>query len=179
MRKRSSRVTPAILGSLISLSLVACGEEPQEEAQVFETVAQCAASGEYTEAECTQYFNEAQAAAAEAAPRYEDVAACEEEFGPGKCQDAGSFDSGGHTIAHSFVPIAAGIMIGSAISQPLYRMYSNRSYGAYMTSRGYPVGTSTGRVRVDRGISTTRPMRSTSTVSRGGFGSMSRSSVSS
>ncbi|PKL75175.1 MAG: hypothetical protein CVV27_16715 [Candidatus Melainabacteria bacterium HGW-Melainabacteria-1] len=173
MSKRSRRVTPAIIGSVISLSLLAgCGEE-QVEAAVFETVAQCAASGEYSQAECEQYFNEAQAAHQEAAPQYANSADCESEFGAGRCAEGPelSADSGTAVRHHSYVPLAAGIMIGAAISQPLYRTYMNGRYGAFMTHGGATVANGVGRTRVSRSMAVTRPVRSTTTLSRGGFGS--------
>lgn len=191
MRKRSSRVTPAILGSIMSLAiLTSCGEEeePQVDASLFETVAQCASSGEYTQADCEKYFNEAKAAHVEAAPKYGNQADCEAEFGPGKCEqgpelsaDASASGSDGSSTAvrhHSYVPLAAGILVGAAVAQPLYRMYQNKAYGSYMTSSGSTVGSSIGKTRVYSSVATTRPTRSTTTMSRGGFGSMSRSASS-
>ena len=87
MLKRSRRVTPAILGSVVSLALLtACGDDDEVDANVFETVEQCVASGQYTQAECQQYFTEAQTADAQAAPEYANQADCENEFGAGRCQ---------------------------------------------------------------------------------------------
>ncbi|HEY9842828.1 MAG TPA: DUF1190 domain-containing protein, partial [Candidatus Obscuribacterales bacterium] len=173
MQKRSRRVTPAIIGSMISLTLLTgCGEE-EVDANVFETVEQCAASGEYTPQECQQYFQEAQAAQAEAAPKYENRADCEAEFGPGRCNDGPEMAVEGHsTMVHSYVPLAAGIMIGAAISQPLYRTFHNNSYGSFTTANGMTVSNAPGRTRIVRSVAASRPTRTTTTMRRGGFGAM-------
>ncbi len=164
--------------SLMSVTLLtSCGEEEQVDANLFETVAQCASSGEYTQAECEQYFNEAKAAHQASAPQYTNQTECEEEFGPGKCEQGPEISSDGSSTVrhHSFIPVATGVLVGAAIAQPLYRMYQNRAYGSYMTAGGHSVGSSIGKTRVYSSVATTRPSRTTRTMSRGGFGSMSRS----
>lgn len=183
MSKRSRRVTPAILGSVISLALIAgCGEDdPQVDAAVFETVEQCVQSGEYPKEECETYFQQAMAAQADTAPKYDSQADCESEFGAGKCNEgpeiSGSSDSSGH-VHHSYVPMAAGFLIGAAVSQPLYRTYQGGKYGAFATSSGTLVGSATGRTRLYSSVVSSRPARTTTTMKRGGFGSMSRSAAS-
>lgn len=171
--KRSKKVTPAILGSIMSLALLtACGDDDTD-ANVFETVEQCAASGEYTQAECQQYFDEAKAADAQAAPQYTNQTDCEEEFGPGRCGEGPEIDVVHHY--HSYFPLRAAILIGAHHAQPLYRPYSNHSFGAFTTYNGMTVSSSTGRTRFSSSVLSSRPSRSTGTLSRGGFGSMSRS----
>lgn len=191
MLKRSRRVTPAIIGSVMSLSLMTgCGEK-QEDASVVESIEQCVAIGQYNQVQCQELYAKAQAEHKDVAPKFENKADCEAEFGVGKCEDengnsgetAASNEHSGHTtVAHhhsSFMPMMAGIMIGQAISQPMYRTYSGGSYGPFMTNRGMVVTSTTGRQKVGRSLVTSRPTRTTSTLKRGGFGSMSRSSMSS
>ncbi len=185
MLKRSRRVTPAILGSMMALSLMtACGE-PEEEASVFENIEQCVADGQMTQTECQQMYQQAKAQHQDVAPKFDSKADCEAEFGVGQCEPQGGASgetSSQTTVVHhhsSFMPIMAGIMIGNALSQPLYRPYSGGSYGAFMTNRGMPVSTMVGRQRISRSIVTSRPTRTTTTLRRGGFGAMSRMSISS
>lgn len=179
MSKRSRRVTPAILGSIMSLALLAgCGED-ETDANVFETVEQCAQSGEYTKEECDTYFKEAMAAHQQSSPKYQSQADCEAEFGEGRCNQGPEISvDGSDGVAHhshSYVPLAAGFLVGAAIAQPLYRTYQNRSYGSFTTYNGVSVGSSTGRTRLYSSVVTTRPTRTSTTMRRGGFGSMSRS----
>lgn len=184
MSKRSRRVTPAILGSVISLALIAgCGEDdPQVDAAVFETVEQCVQSGEYPKEECETYFQQAMADQAATAPKYESQADCEAEFGAGKCNQGPEISGGDGAdsthVRHSYVPMAAGFLIGAAISQPLYRTYQGGKYGAFATSGGTMVGSKTGRTRLYSSVVSSRPSRTTTTMKRGGFGSMSRSAAS-
>ena len=112
MLKRSQRVTPAILGSMVSLAvLTACGNDDVD-ANVFETVEQCAASGQYTQAECQQYFDEAKAADAASSPAYANQADCEDEFGSGRCAQGPETDVVHHY--HSYHPISTAILIGAS-----------------------------------------------------------------
>jgi uncharacterized protein YgiB involved in biofilm formation len=196
MFKRSQRVTPAIIGSVMSLTLLtACGEK-QEDASVFENIEQCVQDGQYNQVQCQELYAKAQAEHKDVAPKFENKADCEAEFGVGRCEnEAGNNgsaevasgdiggDTGGHTtVVHhhsSFMPMMAGIMIGRAISQPMYRPYHGGTYGAFMTNRGMPVSSTVGRQKIARSIVTSRPTRSTTTLKRGGFGAMSRSSISS
>jgi len=193
MLKRSRRVTPAIIGSVMSLTLMtACGEK-KEDASVFESIEQCVQTGQYNQVQCQQLYEQAKVEHKDVAPKFDSLADCEAEFGVGRCEEPGggevaSADTGGgsdlsHTTVvhhhHSFMPMMAGIMIGQSMSQPLYRPYTNGSYGAFMTNRGMPVATTVGRQKISRSIVTSRPTRSTTTLRRGGFGAMSRSSISS
>lgn len=176
MLKRSQRVTPAILGSMVSLAvLTACGNDDVD-ANVFETVEQCAASGQYTQAECQQYFDEAKAADAASSPAYANQADCEDEFGSGRCAQGPETDVVHHY--HSYHPISTAILIGASRAMPLYRPYVNRSYGAYTTANGFHVSNSVGRTRFSSSVLSSRPSRSTTTLSRGGFGRMSRAASS-
>ncbi|MBF2053710.1 MAG: DUF1190 domain-containing protein [Candidatus Sericytochromatia bacterium] len=185
MLKRSRRVTPAILGSMMSLAALTACADATEEAAVFETMDQCINAG-YSEPECKEGFAQAEADHQAVAPRFDSEADCEAEFGSGACESPDEYttdtstgsDSHGQ-VRHSYMPMMAGVMIGSALSQPLYRTYQNGAYGAYMTNRGMPVATKPGRQRISREVARTRPTRTTTTLKRGGFGSMSRSSVAS
>ena len=86
------------------------------------------------------------------------------------------FSSNGTTVHHhSYVPLAAGVLIGAAVSQPLYRTFSGGRYGSFTTAHGMTISNGTGRTRIVRSVAATRPTRSTTTMRRGGFGSMSRS----
>ncbi len=192
MLKRSRRVTPAIIGSVMSLSLMTgCGEK-QEDASVVESIEQCVAIGQYNQVQCQELYAKAQAEHKDVAPKFESKADCEAEFGVGKCEDengnsgetapATSDGSGHTTVVHhhsSFMPMMAGIMIGQSLSQPMYRTYAGGSAGPFMTNKGMVVSNTTGRQKISRSVVTSRPTRTTSTLKRGGFGAMSRASMSS
>lgn len=174
MLKRSRRVTPAIIGSMMSLALLtACGDDDDVDANVFETVEQCVQSGQYNQAECEAYFREAQTASAEAAPEYANQTDCEDEFGPGHCLPGRETDVVHHY--HTFHPVSTAILIGAAHAQPLYRPSTNHGYGSFTTYNGIAVGSTVGRTRFSSSVMSTRPTRSTTTLSRGGFGRMSHS----
>lgn len=192
MLKRSRRVTPAIIGSMMSLSLMTgCGEK-QEDASVVESIEQCVQIGQYNQVQCEQLYAQAQAEHKDVAPKFDSLADCEAEFGVGKCEGSGgeastgstgTSESSGHTtVVHhhsSFVPMMAGIMIGQSLSQPMYRTYAGGSYGPFMTNSGRVVSNTTGRQKISRSVVTSRPTRTTTTLKRGGFGAMSRASMSS
>lgn len=177
MLKRSLSVTPAILGSLMSLTLLTGCIDEDVDAAVYSNISQCAKGGVYTKTQCVQYSQQAQEAHRDAAPKYEKKSDCEVEFGKGKCGPGPQIEvEGFSTFQPTYIPYAAGFMIGAAASQPLYRLYQkqHKAYGPYTTSGGLAISRSQGRTMVKRSILTTPPAHTTKTTLRGGFGILSR-----
>ena len=129
-RKRARTARVVLLGTA-AFSLAACQPENQVEATVFPSVAECQAvadlpENDFTAEDCQAGFDEAQAVAAETAPRYESEALCEEQHG-GECVVEQRSD--GTSI---FLPLLAGYMLGNMLggrgmaAQPLYRTQGGR-----------------------------------------------------
>ena len=191
--KRSRRVVLTTLTAAGAAAVSGCGSSDWSEAdatgQVYSSVSECVAAGE-NRSECENAYAQAQIDDNSAAPRFESLALCEQEFGSGSCDQR--TDSGGSF----WVPLLAGFVIGSVIDDididgrrrrhyaPLYR---NRSTGTwYHGGSGYgPLSRSSGgayafsRGGFDRPVGAPRTYSRSDVASRGGFGGRSGSSGSS
>lgn len=173
--KRSRVLQVSSLMASVSFTLAACGAPPERAAVAHEgewdtraettsyaTVAECAESGTATLAECQAAHDEAAALA----PKFSDQADCEEQFGAGQCEQKAEANGGS-----VFMPILAGFLLGRMLSggqrasaSPLFRPGTNaRMPGAPLA--GNPAAKPTQEKAGD-----------SRAVSRGGFGSSSRSS---
>ncbi|MDY8110397.1 DUF1190 domain-containing protein [Fulvimarina sp. 2208YS6-2-32] len=186
MRKRKIGSHPPLLalGTIAATGLVlsGCGEEPATDA-VFNTPTECASSGVDLEI-CEAEYQQALQQHLSNAPRFDGQAACEAEYGEGRCLDAGQVaDQQGANNGGSgsfFIPFMTGYLVSSAIgnlaSYAAYRNYrSSPSYNysspIYTNRAGQTV---TSAVRDGQRIS--RPVNvNTRTVSRSGFGGRSTS----
>lgn len=158
-RSRNARL---VLMGFSPLALTAC--EGGQEALIYPSVAECAAGGVVSQAECQSAFEQSQVEAETNSPRYLSRADCIADFGEAQCGPA----------PHSqgfFMPFMTGFLIARALdgsggyrSQPLYRPRS----GEWTTNGGYTVGRNTGKVIVDPAAA--KPQRAI-TQSRSGFGS--------
>lgn len=152
--KRSRRIATLAAGGATLLVLTACGEEPQ----VFSGVEQCAMeTGDRRQ--CEIDFAAAEQAHAETAPKFEQQASCEEQYGVGNCVPAGQQAGMGGGF---FMPMMMGYMMGrmfSGVSQPVY--YDR---GGYAYTRGKPAPAGLGLPSRAPGAATPAGMR------RGGFG---------
>ncbi len=155
-RKRSGRVvltTMAALGGGAMLS--GCGEAeastqtPQlqvadkgEKVEVFENVFTCAKVTGKTREECADMREQAVAAAAEEAPRFEALADCEEQYGQGKCMEAGepAANTASNESQHRshFSPFIAAFIWSKSSSRPA-PVFSAPG-GGYQTGRGVRLG---------------------------------------
>jgi len=183
MTKRfTGRARPILaLGTIAAggLALSACGDAPAQDA-VYASPAQCIEAG--VEADiCNAEYQEALQAHLRDAPRFDGQAACEAEYGAGRCLEtpaAGTQTSGGGGF---FVPFMTGYLVSSAISN----LTNYGAYSSYRNSGGYRPGP----IYTDRSGASYRsepatvgqPARqrpvnvNTRTVSRQGFGGMSSS----
>lgn len=185
--KRSQRVVLTTLTAAGVVAVQACGsadwsEEPSVETMPFASVAECTAAGQVPASECQTAYSQALANHEQAAPRFESQSLCEEEFGAGQCQPR----LAGNTSF--WMPVLAGFMVGRMLDRDdrhHYRyggLYRSRRYNTWYT--GGPNGGAlhntgsgwrAGASAFDRPVSSP-PVRSrSSTASRGGFGSRSRS----
>ncbi|MEN2978756.1 DUF1190 domain-containing protein [Tistrella bauzanensis] len=110
---RRSRAVTTLLLAGTAFTLAACGED-KEEVKLYGTAQAC--SAELTPADCAAAEAEALAAHAETAPRFEDIAACEADFGEGGCQPVPAEQQQQQQQASSggsmFMPALAGFMMG-------------------------------------------------------------------
>lgn len=187
MRTRSRTVALTILGAA-AFTVAGCRDE-QVEAQAFPDLASCQAAagdgGLVTADQCAQAFSEAEALHAEAAPRYESLAVCEEQHGAGNCgsEDQQVSQGGSGSI---FMPLLAGYLIGSmlgragggmAASQPMYRT----AQGGFTNAAGTTnFGSNAGRASMSQqnfarpaATAGQAPMTRATAASRGGFGGAS------
>ena len=154
---------------LTAATSVACTKE--EEVKIVATVEECVERGNLSQKECETAYMKAVAEAERTGPRYGSRSSCESEFGYSRCRRG----SGG-----MFMPMMAGFMIGRMMGgrgmyNPVYQYsgYNSRLNGQYMTAGGSAIGRpGQSSYKVDS-ASMKRQPRSTRTVSRGGFGSVS------
>ncbi len=184
--KRSRSLRLVLMGSA-ALALSACDD--QKDAQVFETVGQCMDLG-HTQQECDTAINQARQAQLDTAPRYATKADCEAEFG--KCEEGPKVadkvdapkdpNAPQQSYAHSegggfFMPLITGYMMGRLLGGGMYGfapmpLYRPMGASGYWTGGGTRVATSPGNIVVAQ--STLNEARTTSTLSRGGFGARAR-----
>lgn len=188
-RKRSHAVGLTAMGAMTMLSACDSGPSDEElsrqmfgaptEVAMFNSAAECTATGEYKPDQCKEAEQLAWNDSKSAAPRFESQSDCENQFG--RCQ-SGSSGGGGY-----FMPMMTGFMIANALNSggpryaPLYRdQRDNRHYtgsGAWLS----PAGGSSNRYKVgERGFgkATTAPKIQTRSAvrSRGGFGTRASTS---
>lgn len=174
-------VRPVAAGIAVTF-LTACGEDPME-ANLYQSVAQCASDNPNYVSECSFAYQEAVEEAERIAPRFSNEYDCEYEFGDNNCQYIenrnGSF----------FMPFMAGFMLSRFLnndididlkkkkkkryySQPLFTSYSRRSHlrNQWFTSDGKSYGGLHKRsAKVYQSSFKPKPSAS-KTLSRGGFG---------
>lgn len=110
LRKRSAYVGFSAIG--LSAALAGCGPERAPDAKdmdVYKTMAECRA--ERSQQECDAGWTAAQDEHRRDAPKFADKAACEQQWGEGKCEEGRS--QGGGSF---FMPALMGFMMGRALS---------------------------------------------------------------
>ena len=178
-RRLSSRGRHRLaLGSIAaaSLTLAACDSGPDGD-YAFTSLAECGQAG-FDRTVCEAEYNEALQQHASSAPRFDDQAICEAEFGDGRCtvyQPPGSQQS-------FFIPFLTGYLVSSALRNVTgfggYRTYRDRNAG-YAPAPIYR-NRSGQNVTVSRDTPDARPQTrplnaNTRTAARGGFGGRSAS----
>jgi uncharacterized protein YgiB involved in biofilm formation len=188
-RKRSAAAGLSAAGAAAMLS--ACDPAPDleqvsrerygapTEVAAFTGVAECVASGTFTEDQCNEAQRDAWTNDEAQAPRFEDRQTCEEQFGDNACQPR---TTGGQSF---FTPLLTGFMIGQLMDggRSRYRysgLYRNNREGIYYHpsgawlynggrgGRGY--GYQMGSRALATPVTTQRIQTRSSVVSRGGFG---------
>ena len=177
-RSKNVKLTLMVAGSALALS--SCGEEPRHEAESYASVAACKAADKFPDSQCEEDFSKALATHEKSAPRYNQRALCEQEFGIGNCESRRSGSSLGF-----WSPFMIGYMTANILDSRRSYYHSTPYYrtarGRHLTWDGSPISTTRGADgKIHRTISTkvvkatpkaARVMTRTSVVSRGGFGS--------
>lgn len=180
---RSRNVRLALLGAT-AFGVAGC--VPEDVAtQVFPTVAECRAAaqdltGAFSAQDCDEAFALAEVAHSETAPRYDELALCEEQHG-GECTvDPAAASSGGGGGA--FMPLMMGYMMGSMMNngratmaaQPLYRTasgtYSTPSGATNLNANRGAVSLAPTNFRAAPPASAAQPMTRANVRASGGFG---------
>lgn len=166
--KRSTNLKLSLMAATLSVPLLAC-DSGEPTGQVLASPDQCAAQKEVSVEECNAAYQKAQLDHQQVAPRFQDQAQCNEQFG--NCTQA--HDERGQV---SWIPPMAGFLIGYALGNaggrsvmgaaPLYRDYRD---GGYYKPNGDLAGRNTGTVTGKAGLPP--PPSRAITVSRSGFGS--------
>lgn len=179
---RSGNVRLALLGAA-AFGVAGC--VPEDVAtQVFPTLAECRAAaqdltGDYSAQDCDDAFALAEVAHNETAPRYDELALCEEQHG-GECTvDPAAASSGGGSI---FMPLMMGYMMGSMMNngratmaaQPLYRTasgtFSTPSGATSLNANRGAVNLAPTNFRAAAPASAAQPMTRANVRASGGFG---------
>jgi uncharacterized protein YgiB involved in biofilm formation len=193
-RLRSRAVHAALLGAG-AFALSAC-EEPVD-LTFFSDVGECKAaaaeSTEFSEGDCERSFEQALAEHAVLAPRYDELALCEEQHGEGACgpsQAAGGApdlqgdEAAEATAGPTFMPFFMGYMIGNMLSpnrpggyvgRPVYRdaqgqFFSSDGRKLGFTGAGTKVRGTPSQVRPPELTRVAAPMTRAVVSARGGFG---------
>lgn len=183
-RKRSAAAGLTAIGTAAMLS--GCDPSPEElsrerfgaptEVAAFNSVAECVASGDYSQAQCDEAQRIANNDDNRAAPRYADRDTCEEQFGGGQCL---ARSDGNQSF---FSPLLTGFLIGQLAGGGyryggLYRdRRDDRFYtgsGAWLYNGGYGgrgYRYQVGSRAITEPVTTQRIQTRSSVVSRGGFG---------
>jgi uncharacterized protein YgiB involved in biofilm formation len=184
---KRSRMLPAILLGATAFALTAC-EDERVEASAFPDKESCVAAASdgtlpFTAADCGAAFADALVEYERSAPRYDDLALCEEQHG-GEC--VAQQGSGGSSI---FMPLMAGYLMGSLLSnsrpqaQPLYRdsagKYATASGGTVLNGNKGNAKMAPASFRPAAATATAAPMSRATVKATGGFGSSRTSALSS
>lgn len=199
-RKRSTVVRSALIG-VSAFALAGCKEEV--DVSFFQSAEQCRAavdngsdfaSVEFSAADCDAAFRDAREEHAVLAPRYDDLALCEEQHGEGACappEVAGGAEAGEQAASHGsvFMPLFMGYMMGSMLSgsqraisgRPLYSDGKGALYNTSGQRMGFSGPGSTAKVaptalRAPANPQVAAPMTRATVASRGGFGAARTSS---
>jgi uncharacterized protein YgiB involved in biofilm formation len=193
-RLRSTAVRSALVG-VSTFALAGCKE--QVDVSFFQSAEQCRSAletgsefstVEFSAADCEAAFDEAKEEHAVLAPRYDELALCEEQHGEGAC--ATPADAGGlvedEEVANRgpvFMPFFMGYMMGSMLSgsqrgisgRPLYAdtkgtLYSTSGQRMAFTGPGSVLKASPSTLRAPASPRIAAPMTRSVVAARGGFG---------
>ncbi|GEK72016.1 MULTISPECIES: DUF1190 domain-containing protein [Halomonas] len=129
-RKRSMRITLALMGAGAATALSGCGDSTPPETlsnvefddtETYRSVEECVEGGIYTQQACQSAYEEAQWDL----PRYHSEGMCEVFHGDDGCQPAPQTHSGSSS---SFVPVMMGYMVGNMTASSSRGHMVNRPY---------------------------------------------------
>jgi uncharacterized protein YgiB involved in biofilm formation len=170
--KRSMTVSLVLLGSA-AISLSGC----KPKAESYPSVEACEAAGQHTDQECRDGFAAAQREHEASAPHFQSRDDCIAAYGPSGCEERHA--EGGGSF---FMPMMLGYMLGRGMGyHPLYQdprqsgcMVGNGGarFGSCGGGGGFFGGGSGGAGSVASRAGTAVGGAETSTVARGGFGSV-------
>lgn len=110
MTRRRRSVAIGLSLAAASFTVAGCERQPQPQSmRVYASVEQCRV--EHTQAECDAAMKQAASEHDKTAPKFNDRAACEAQYGPGRCQDETVARADGG-MGHVFLPMMAGFMLG-------------------------------------------------------------------
>ncbi|MBB3139372.1 DUF1190 domain-containing protein [Halomonas organivorans] len=187
-RKRSVRLTLALMGAGAASTLAGCGDSSPEtlsnvqfdDTESYRSVEDCVAGGIYTRKACEAAYDQA----LEDVPHYRTQSQCEEEHGEDACQTAPHTNSGsgswfmpammGYMVGNMTASSSRGHMVNRVYQEPVYRTRDNQGDWSAATS------SASSRMKgVESSMRTTirthnRAVRNSSySTSRSGFGSRS------
>jgi uncharacterized protein YgiB involved in biofilm formation len=189
---RKSRYISVLIVGTTAMPLVACGEPEQvSDVEIFPTVEAC--STQYPAEQCRQAFSQSQSVHLQTAPRFDNLAACQEQFG-NMCQQTAAAQPDG-SITSVFIPALAGFMLARALSpgvgggfdidvdgsrrryysRPIYVdrggfAYTGKTQVARLPDGQTGLARQTGATRVQTRTTPSGEIASSSRTSRGGFG---------
>lgn len=181
--KRSKQVKLTLMATT-ALALSACGEK-QEFVENYDTLEACKVAGKFSDATCEKAYAEAKAVHEKSAPRYNNGSLCQQEF-MASCErrQVGS--------SSFWSPFMTGYLVSEIVRDRRSSYYYTPYYQRYGYNRGWYTwsgdmiemrrdANGSYRPSISRKAITAKPkparvMTRTSVVSRGGFGSRSRSS---
>ncbi|WP_424931339.1 DUF1190 domain-containing protein [Amaricoccus macauensis] len=194
-RKRSTAVRSALIG-VSAFALAGCKEEV--DVSFFQSAEQCRSaldnssefsSVEFSAADCEAAFEDAREEHAVLAPRYTDLALCEEQHGEGACappEVAGGVEGEEQAAGHGsiFMPLFMGYMMGNMLSggqraisgRPLYSdgkggVYNTSGQRMGFTGFGSTTKAAPNALRTPPNPKVAAPMSRANVAARGGFGS--------
>jgi uncharacterized protein YgiB involved in biofilm formation len=193
-RLRSTAVRSALIG-VSAFALAGCKEEV--DVSFFQSADQCRAaldkgsefaSVEFSASDCDAAFEHAMEEHAVLAPRYDELALCEEQHGSGACAppaEAGGAVDDDEVAGHGpvFMPLFMGYMMGSMLSgnqraisgRPLYSdgkgaLYSASGQRMGFSGPGSTMKASPATLRAPANPRIAAPMTRSVVTARGGFG---------
>lgn len=174
------KITPIALALISVLTLSSCSES-MEDLTIYTTAEDCINNNPSFKEACLSSYKAAETEAIDTAPKYATLEDCQAEFGVDGCQSVPQNSSEARS-GGSFMPLLAGYMFGRLMGGNQYAhkpLYNPQQKGAGAAGAGklydnqgrqYGAATSGSRVSVPKGD--LKPVKTATTMKRGGFGQM-------
>lgn len=112
--KRSKKAALVLMAPAASLLITGCGG--RDPALVYGSLQECISSGINSEEQCKMDYGNAEKLHPEVAPKYVNLAECEADFGPGKCEDAPKQEGSSTPSSGFFMPMMMGFLAGQMLN---------------------------------------------------------------